>query len=123
MKIEMEVVDPKFKVNDVVLSIYYGTASISPIYYSSINLHYLINKTSADKPHWCHEVDNSIRRLIPERDLFLLSEIEESIDDIGVISTAKKLRIDVEYIKFCKTYIDREREDWEADGKSEALSS
>ena len=119
MKIEFEVKDPKFKGGDIVLSIYAGVGEVSSISASSINLHYLINRKSNDTPEWCHEVYNNGNRFIPERNLYSLTDIMESIKSIGKTLTAKRLRIDVSYIELCETYI----AEWEADGRAEAAGS
>ena len=119
MKIEFDVKDPRFKVGDIVLSIYSGVGSVSSIISSSITLQYSTNKPNSTESYWSHTVYNNNYRLIAEKNLYLLSEVEKDIRVLGISATAHKLGIDVGYIQLCESYI----ANWNADGQAEAAGS
>ena len=124
MRIEADIKDPRYKVGDLVLSIYMGAGYISTITSASVNLHDITNKPINDEANWCYKVrqDNQ-DRLISERDVYLLQDILNDINEFGVNGAADKRRIDISYIEMCNKYTEDMHADWAADGRAEALSS
>jgi hypothetical protein len=125
MKIEFEVKDPKYKDGELVMGIYWGKAYISHIRASSISLHYYTaNKDINKDSGWVYymQCDDKLQ-FLQEGNVYLLSDIEQDIEDLGREGAANKRRISVSYIEQCIEYIARLNAEWEADGRSEALGS